>query len=200
MKRPQLLVVAWLLVAGFFLLSVADLSSARPPCRAAAKVQVAATSVASVQAGVVAVPFAVPVAMPSYVQYSAYVASAASPYSSHVAATSTNGACLVPAHGNADAARPQATAAKTASLVAAHCGRCHGATQPKAGLDLTAALDDATRLKAIARVLADDPQLRMSKGEELGPDELGRLIQELSTRLAAEASEVPPAPARNLGE
>ncbi len=199
MNRPRLIFVVSLLVV-VTCLSIADWSLARPPCRAAANVQVAATSVAAVQAGVVAVPFAVPVAMPSYVQYSAFVAAAAPSYQSQVAATSTIGTCLVPMYAGAETAGPQVAAARQASLVAAHCGRCHGATQPKAGLGLTAALDDGTRLKAIARILADDPRLRMPKGEELGPDELGRLIQELSTRPAADAGDLPPAPASNMSE
>jgi hypothetical protein len=197
MNHLRLLIVTASLLA-VFNARIAKVAIARPPCRASAKVQVAATSVATVSAGVVAVPFAVPVAMPSYVQYSAYVANAVPVYSTAAHATAAAGACsTVQSTGNALA--PMSNGAVPApSLVAARCTRCHGATQPKAGLDLTGPLDDATRLKAIARVLADDPQVRMPKGTELAPSELGQLIQELAARSAVSAgTSAPPAPAAN---
>ncbi|HVU87334.1 MAG TPA: hypothetical protein VHD36_08430 [Pirellulales bacterium] len=166
---------------------------ARPPCRAAASAQVSATSVATVSAGVVAVPFAVPVAMPSYVQYSAHVATAAPEYQSHAPLAMPDAACAMPAPTSASASDSAGTA-RASSLVSTYCRQCHGAVQPKAGLDLSGALDNATRLKAITRILADDPRQRMPKGKELSAAELGRLIQELATSASPSAT-AEPAPA-----
>lgn len=143
-------------------------------------------SVAAVPAGFVAVPFAVPVAMPSYVQYQAIggVSTAVGQY--YLPAVEPRAAGCANCVAKSSAAEAVATAAQAtperqaSSLVIAQCGRCHGAVQPKAGLDLTKKLDDATRLKAISRLLADDPQQRMPKGAELSPEVLGQLIQELA--------------------
>ncbi|HEY4309865.1 MAG TPA: hypothetical protein VGN12_10475 [Pirellulales bacterium] len=197
MNRLRLFIVSVLLLA-VFNAGITSFAIARPPCRSSTKVQVSATSVATVSAGVVAVPFAVPVAMPSYVQYSAYTPNAGIQYSTEVHATEAAVVCgTVQTTGNALAQMSNGAVPAT-SLVTARCTRCHGATQPKAGLDLTRALDDATRLKAIARVLADDPQVRMPKGTELSPSELGQLIQELAARPApTDGTSAPPAPAAN---
>jgi hypothetical protein len=197
MNRLRLLIFSVLLLAVPYA-GITDVAFARPPCRTSVTAQVSATSVATVSAGVIAVPFAVPVAMPSYVQYSAYVANAAPVYSTAVNATASAGDCSTIQTTDNALARTSNGAAPATSLVAARCTGCHGATQPKAGLDLTGALDDATRLKAIARVLADDPQVRMPKGAELAPSELGQLIQELAARSAPTVGTIaPPAPAAN---
>ena len=71
------------------------------------------------------------------------------------------------------------------SLVRQTCAKCHGGSEPKAGvsLDNLAALDDATRLKAAAAVLSD----RMPKGGKLDADTAGKLLLELTTKPSAPA-------------
>ncbi len=154
-----------------------------------AQLQFSTTSVAAVPAGFVAVPFAVPVAMPSYVQYqalggftTAFSQYAYLPSSAQRASACASCATKAPAADEVSSTRATQLAPEpsTTTIVAAQCGRCHGAVQAKAGLDLTAELDEATRLKAISRLLADDPRQRMPKGKELPPELRGQLIQELA--------------------
>jgi len=75
-------------------------------------------------------------------------------------------------------ARAQATA-KAASLVAQTCASCHkpgGKGLELSGIDLTGELDAATRLASIQAVTNGS----MPKGGKLDPNQIGKLIQELS--------------------
>jgi len=118
--------------------------------------------------GFIAVPFAVPVAVPSYVQYQAIVAS--SPLPEVSAATATQEAT----------AKAHEAPPPTLSLVAKSCVKCHSGEKPKGKLDLSGDLSPALRLKAIGRILADDESKRMPKGKPLDAQAIGLLIQELS--------------------
>lgn len=119
-----------------------------------------------VQQGFVAVPFAVPVAVPSYVNY--------------VAPQAYYG---MPASSPREPADPQdavkAQEAPAGSLVAKHCAACHDGSKPDRVV-LTGDLDCETRLKAIGKMLHDDDAQRMPKGKTLSAEDLGLLIQELS--------------------
>lgn len=78
------------------------------------------------------------------------------------------------------AASPDRVKWTGAPLVWQRCFKCHQGAAPAGGLDLSGqagGLDQATRLKAIARLLEDDPERRMPKGVEIDADERGRLIQ-----------------------
>ena len=154
-------------------------------------IPIAATSVVTIPAGFVAVPFAVPVAMPSYVQYQSLEA-VYSVAAGHATAAVVGGSRQRPApYPESEAAvdEPSKKVSPAATtLVAVHCGNCHGAVKPKAGLDLTGPLADATRLNAITRLLADDPEKRMPRGKEIPPQLLGELIQELSLSDASRES------------
>jgi mono/diheme cytochrome c family protein len=68
------------------------------------------------------------------------------------------------------------------TLVRRSCVSCHGGAAPKAGLDLSnlAALSAGQRLKAVARVVSDEPARRMPPGKSLAPAEIGEVLQELS--------------------
>ncbi len=155
-----------LVIAGFF-----SGAANAAPCR---HDSVAIPATVTLPAGFIAVPLAVPVALPSYVQYQA-------PWVSYVAPVAAN---HEPAPVAAAAAPSPATRGATGAttLIAAQCGTCHGGAKPKADLDLTGALADSIRLKAIARLLSDDPEKRMPPQKELSPESLGHLIQELSAR------------------
>ncbi|HWB00750.1 MAG TPA: c-type cytochrome domain-containing protein [Pirellulales bacterium] len=132
----------------------------------------------------VAVPqYAVPVAPTSYVQYGGAATSAVSSNSnlSTEALEDRIAAKVLQGLRASGEIKPFATP----SIVGRVCGGCHGATDPKGGLSLahleTLSCDD--RLKCIARALADDDQSRMppvASGIKLAPDELGKLLQELS--------------------
>jgi len=161
------------LIVALLTSSVASAAPCRNNC-------VAAANVLTVPAGFIAVPLAVPVALPSYVQYQAPLAQ----YVADVAST-----CQMlpqPAMADRRSSAPPRAAAVT-SLIAAQCGGCHGGAKPKAELDLTGSLADMTRLKAIARLLTDEPARRMPPQKDLSPEVLGRLIQELSTTAEASA-------------
>jgi hypothetical protein len=148
------------------------------------QVRIAATSVVEIPSGFVVVPFAVPVAMPSYVQYQAvdYGYTAATSASVQPSATlPSSPSAAAPSAAPSKTESPARGVSASNSLILSQCGKCHGAVQPKASLELTGALDDATRLKAITRLLADDPKKRMPQGKDLAPDLLGNLIQELAT-------------------
>lgn len=69
------------------------------------------------------------------------------------------------------------------SLVQRTCLECHGGENPEANLSLAdpALLTADQRLRAIGRLLEDDQAKRMPKGSTLSPEELGRIIQELSS-------------------
>lgn len=67
------------------------------------------------------------------------------------------------------------------------CVACHSGPTPKGGLDLSdiARLDNATRLKAIAKVTSDDPKNAMpppasTQYKSLTAEQRGKLLQELS--------------------
>lgn len=68
------------------------------------------------------------------------------------------------------------------------CVACHSGATPKGGLDLSdlTKLDNATRLKAIARVTSDDAKVAMpptasNQYKSLTAEQRGKLLQELST-------------------
>lgn len=91
-----------------------------------------------------------------------------------------------------DAAKSGAiTGLNLPNLVRKSCGQCHGPVDPKAGLDLST-LDKLTpeqRLKAIDRMLQDDPAGRMPPADsnvKLSAEDLGKLIQEFTRRGEAE--------------
>lgn len=72
------------------------------------------------------------------------------------------------------------------TLVKTHCAKCHGAVDPKGGLDLST-LDKLTpqqRLGAIERMLSDEEGKRMpppaAGATSISADDLGKLIQEFS--------------------
>ena len=65
-------------------------------------------------------------------------------------------------------------------LVVQTCVKCHSGAEAKKGFRVDQELSDADRLKAIRRLLADDPAKRMPKGGSLDAQTLGRLIQELA--------------------
>lgn len=71
-------------------------------------------------------------------------------------------------------------AAPKASLVSLHCATCHNSTKQDGKLDLTGILSAEKRLKAIQRVLTDDPALSMPKGKEITDQLRGELIAELT--------------------
>jgi cytochrome c5 len=148
------------------------------------QVRIATSSFVEIPSGFVVVPFAVPVAMPSYVQYQALDYGYTAAASAFVQPPATSQSSPASAAASAAPSKTESPAPDVLSgntLISSQCGKCHGAVQPKAGLDLTGALDDATRLKAITRLLADDPKKRMPPGKDLAPDLLGSLIQELAT-------------------
>lgn len=136
-----------------------------------ARVVVAAQSAVVVSNGFIVVPFAVPVAVPSYVQYQAAVTPQGSGVGMQGAGEETK------AEAQSDS-RPQAPEPR--SLVASSCAKCHSGPTPKAKLDLSGELLPAVRLRSIARILSDDPARRMPKGKSLDAQAIGLLIQELS--------------------
>ncbi len=126
-------------------------------------------STAVAQQGFIVVPFAVPVAVPSYVQYQAsnYAAPTAPP------SISRN---VDQQQSKLESQRPS-----IGPLVQTQCLQCHAGERAKAGLRLDVIeLGPEKRLRAIGRLLADDPKQRMPKGQTLTAQELGQLIQELS--------------------
>ncbi|HWC88697.1 MAG TPA: c-type cytochrome domain-containing protein [Pirellulales bacterium] len=136
----------------------------------------------------VAVPqYAVPVAPQSYVQYGG---GAVVPAPAGRQATGANdtaedriAAKILARLTSAGVIKPEAIP----SLVSKTCAGCHSGPQPKAGLDLSTlqTLGPDVRLKCIGRVLSDDPGQRMppaSSGKTPSAEDLGRLLQELSTR------------------
>ena len=129
----------------------------------------------------VAVPqYVVPVAPQSYVQYgmgaSGYSTTSQESLEDRIAAKVIRG---LQASGGLKAL------AEPPTLVSRNCTSCHSGAAPKGNLDLTdlARLSAERRLKCIGRVLADDEAVRMppkASGATLNPDELGKLLQELS--------------------
>lgn len=125
-----------------------------------------------VGAGFTVVPFAVPVAVP--------VATVQSPtvlYSYTAPHTSPQTTQATPEEIPAEVEALEAT-----TFINQQCAKCHGGEAPKAGLDLSdpSTLTPEQRLKAVARVVSDDADLRMPKGGSLSPGEIGRVLQELS--------------------
>ncbi|MGE0609965.1 MAG: c-type cytochrome domain-containing protein [Pirellulales bacterium] len=114
---------------------------------------------------IVAVKLAVPTV---YYRYSHYAASYAS--------------SNPPVDVMEDDAPLQSRPAATASSIAQSCLACHGPKSPQAGLDLSnlEKLSAGQRLKAIARVASDDPNLRMPPGQPLAPAAMSQLLQQLS--------------------
>jgi len=133
---------------------------------------VANQSAVVVPSGFIVVPFAVPVAVPSYVQYQA----AAAPQGAGVGVQGAGGE-----EKKAEAqSAPKPEAPEPRSLVASSCAKCHSGPTPKGKLDLSGELTADVRLKSIARILSDDPTRRMPKGKSLDAQAIGLLIQELS--------------------
>lgn len=101
--------------------------------------------------------------------------------------------------------------AKALTVVDQHCAKCHSGPEPKGGFAVDLGpLTAAQKLKSINRILADDTGKRMPKGEALTGQEIGKLIQFLSTpevtaaaakpgpiRAAVEQVPPPPAPVPN---
>ncbi len=65
-------------------------------------------------------------------------------------------------------------------MATVHCSKCHSGGEAKRGFRVDQPLSDAYRLKAIGRLLADDPAKRMPKGGSLDAQTLGLLIQEMA--------------------
>lgn len=158
-------------VAAFLLWNV-SLAEAGPICTSVQRAAVVQKSIV-VGSGFTVVPFAVPVAVP--------VATVQSPtvlysYDGYRAA---NKAALLPHEEPPVEAKPQASS----TLLEQKCAECHGGAAPKARLDLSnpVGLSPQQRLAAVARVVSDDAELRMPKGNTLSPSEIGRLLQELSS-------------------
>jgi len=128
-----------------------------------------------VPANFVAVAYAVPVATPSYVQYQYPQYQAASdPWAKEPRATQEG---LARAQEAPEAPIPF-------SLVATHCVRCHtpnSRSWVSHHLDLSGDLSAETRLKMITRILADSPEKRMPKGKQLDAQQIGLLVQEISS-------------------
>lgn len=82
------------------------------------------------------------------------------------------------------------------SLVSANCAACHGATKQAGGFRVDLSLSPEAKLKAIGRILADDPAKRMPKGKNLDPQTLGLLLQELAGKPSVPE---PPAPVAEPG-
>lgn len=123
--------------------------------------------------GFIAVPFAVPVAVPSYVQYQALPGYGA-------VASAGIGFNEAPPKVTAQA-EPEAPLPM--SLVTQHCAKCHrpsGSAWKTTELDLTGELSNETRLHMIQRILSDDPAKRMPRGKQLTAQQTGEIIQELS--------------------
>ena len=132
------------------------------------QVVVANQSAVFIPHGFIAVPFAVPVGVPSYVQYQAVVSGQGSVASEETTSEVSR------------ALAAERVLAAPATLVAQTCVKCHSGPNPKSNLDLSGELAPAVRLKMIARILADDPAKRMPKGKPLDAQAIGLLIQELS--------------------
>lgn len=124
-----------------------------------------------VGAGFTVVPFAVPVAVPvATVQSPTVLYSYTAPHTSPQTTQAT------------PEKLPAEVEALEATFISQKCAQCHGGEAPKAGLDLSdpSTLTPEQRLKAVARVVSDDADLRMPKGGTLSPGEIGRVLQELS--------------------
>lgn len=131
------------------------------------------TSVVVLQDGFVAVPFAVPVGTPSYVQYQAVSA--------------YGGGYAAPAYGGMAPASPYKTQqaalhaqAPASTMVQQVCAKCHTGEQAKANFDISKPLTADQRLHAVSRILSQDPSKRMPKGKALTSESASALIQELS--------------------
>lgn len=129
------------------------------------QVVIATQSAVFIPQGFIAVPYAVPVALPSYVHYQAMPQVPAPP--------------VVGEPVQATSAATQGQEAPP-TLVSQSCVKCHSGPTPKGKLDLSGELSPETRLKMIQRMLADDPTKRMPKGKLLEAQAIGLLIQELS--------------------
>ena len=160
-------------------------------CRVRTKVvtQVVETQVAAVP---LAVAIGVPVAAvtPYYYSYAAYSGPSQTTVDldalADKVAARLRAACPPPTNGpnqnptptpTAGAASPTKTSA--ASVVQQRCAVCHTQTDPKGKLSLVnpAALDPASRLKAIRAVLSE----KMPKdGPPLTPEEAGQALEELA--------------------
>ncbi len=150
----------------------------------------ATTSVAFVNhANLIAVPIAVPVGMPSYVQYQAPAASygtaAAVGYGAPAAGAAAPAAC-------AQQQPAEEALGDTVDFVAQACVRCHGPVKPKGGLDLTKPVDERGRLEMLRRLFARDPAQRMPPGRQLAPAELAGIVEQITAE--AEAPTPNPAP------
>ncbi len=125
-----------------------------------------------VGAGFTVVPFAVPVAVPvATVQPPTVLYSYTAPHTSYPTQQDETERSL-----------PDAEALEATTLINQKCAQCHGGEAPKAGLDLSdpSTLNPEQRLKAIARVVSDDADLRMPKSGTLSPGEIGQVLQALS--------------------
>lgn len=173
---------------------------------------------AQVAAASAVVPFAVPVGVPvatvanpslfySYNAYAPQQAASADVYSQSFEAR------LAERIAEKIAARMAGGTleAKALTVVDQHCAKCHSGPEPKGGFAVDLGpLTAAQKLKSINRILADDTGKRMPKGEALTGQEIGKLIQFLSTpevtaaaakpgpiRAAVEQVPPPPAPVPN---
>lgn len=173
--------------------------SAAIACGAVCNQQVAVQQFA---ANVAITPFAIPVAVP--------VASVQNPslfynYNSYASQYSDNSYGGYAASGAGTAWEDRLAArvaekvlsrvnsispASAQTLVASNCVKCHQGEDAKGAYRMDVPLTEGKKLKAITRILADDPAKRMPKGKTLGAEELGKLIQELSRPAVAAESAV----------
>ncbi len=125
--------------------------------------------------GLTVVPFAVPVAVP--------VATVQVP--TVLYSYSASGAAHPTAPASTDIGAHVDTAEEATSIIQQACVRCHGGEAPQAGLSLESldGLSREQRLEAVARLVSDDPDLRMPRGATLAPAEIGRVLQALSGAL-----------------
>ena len=183
------------------LLILASLAMLTPPAAAACRVKARVVEQV-VESQVVAVPLAVAVGVPVaqttpyYYSYATYsnggspapvdldaladkiAARLRSASSAPAGPAKWDGAPLrPPAAGTSQ--NPSPTVDRTASVIQQRCVVCHSSADPKAKLSLEnpAALDPASRLKAIRAVLSE----KMPKdGPRLTPEEAGKALEELA--------------------
>jgi len=174
--------------------------------QAVAQVNVASASVALVPQGFLAVPYAVPVAVPSYVQYQAMPQYQVMPQyqtAPQYQAAPSVAEVPQPSPESFQARPPEPIAAQpVVSFLTKACAKCHSEAstndKAKAHLRVDEAITDSQRVVIIRRLLTDDKKKRMPPGRDLDPVTLGRLIQEV-TNPAVEAIKAPaPAPSQDL--
>lgn len=122
-----------------------------------------------------AIPLGIPVAPVSFVLYQAI------PGAGYVSPPLVSPSPQNPQPSPPTSDDPSKISANTsppeASMVRRTCVACHSGEKAKAGLDLSGQLSSEVRLKAIGKVVSGE----MPKGKTLTPEEVGLLIQELSS-------------------